>query len=432
MLNKKYFLRVFGLVFLGLALANSQASATEKKDNFPLERELWQLYMARVVTFQPAFAGAETAIRTFQLDKGLFSAPDRKMLKDLRASKTFPEITIVGDALQIGPEKGGIKIELVNLAQREYRLNGQTMIMDPKKPLMDQIHATLAAATKNSQANYWIPTPIASAEAQVSEVADVSSRFGGFAGFALGAYYAGAAVVGAATTGAAATVGTVVAAGAAAGVAAGAVGCYGVGRVANYLIGQTYTSDQFWNCVSTPLSWAGMNPRDTLQVTSIQCPGDPGNVLSSGMPRSASIKVTMRSVRGDEVIREFRFQSGTGHGLHSVVQTRNTIDQVTLVPASPTEPRFISAESRIQRQVRNLSRPANNRELDSAAELFRDYRYYAYACNAGPLNQNGQTRNRLADLREHLRIVGERNAASQSSPRDFEGVGERARQQPGR
>lgn len=368
-----------GFLVLALVAPGSQANPTEQKSSVNFAQEYWHLFLSRLVLNQPGIVGPTKFLATFKIEENLKHQSDRIFFKKMHAQKNFPALTIEGDQLAIGAGDSKILIGLENAANLTLSLNGKTLAINPKEPLHLQVAEALKASTPSKNANSWNwLDPISVAHASELEQTYMGSMV--TATGVVGAAWAltkttGLIAAAAAAGGISAGVATVAGVAAGAAAVAGAAGCAaGTAAVQALARSQTSFRNGFYNCVSSPLSLVGLNPRDRLYLSKITC--------ANGGP---SINVELSSPSGIRIEREFHIRRATvalPHNLSHVVH----VDRPHRVRLNTDEnlPRFNNAESEEQTGRRPqrgaLRRPANNAELDRAANLFQDFDYYYRLC----------------------------------------------------
>ncbi|HWU43223.1 MAG TPA: hypothetical protein VN132_07295, partial [Bdellovibrio sp.] len=227
-------------------------------------------------------------------DKTYFKQVDELNLK--RSKVTFQ-----GNRIVLIDDKAVVWIELKNAAKREFLINGRTLFYDVNKPIIQQLAVTFKEKNQTSKSERWLNLMLnqvwAVEPATVVGLAleNSGSEALGTTLLARGALAGGAAVAGSAVAARAAAI--IAAAAAVAG------GLYCGGRAVSAEKNQGW--NEFLNCASTPLSWMGVNPRDTLQVKELNC-----KVASTG--DLAGVEIRVESSRGEIQKRTFSLEKGTG------------------------------------------------------------------------------------------------------------------------
>lgn len=257
------------------AIAHSQETFTPAEKS-AVQKASWQLFMAHAVTYQPKFVGWSRFADAFGIKSYLDGG--KKLFRAAKKVKSWPAVSIEGNALKLTADGSTLTLELTNAETGEYLLNGKPFAPDYKKPILPQLEAAYKGALETRRGSFsfgLIP------EAQAMDD-DTKGLLG-----ALGSLVVGLVVTVAVATAVAAAApvvaGAVVVVGFAA--AVGSIVCSagaGVREVQGSSFGNRYA-----NCMSAPLSWFGVNPRDRLYLAELDC--------GSGPYRGGSIWVTVKS-----------------------------------------------------------------------------------------------------------------------------------------
>lgn len=332
-------------------------SSTVNPGTFDIQSEVWHATIAHMIAFQPKVVGFSRFAEAVGINRE--SAEGKKMMRLGVGTKDWPTITSDGATLVIGygePAKAQLRMRMVPGKAGEFQVNGAILKIDPATFTVDQFNSFLkknpASASSESVKLIDLITPRAHADER-GQVA-VTGFLGSIAG--VGATIgAGLAVAGA---GALAVGGAVVAAGGA-------------------TVGHFYCSldsdnwSEYLNCMTAPLSTMGMNPRDNMFVRNLDC-------------KKSGPEVDVASATGKLQTRQFQVIDGVLKGVfvtsYAGLRSESPGSQFNY---NAKQKRFDSAEI----DVRNPNgpgkyvRPRNNKDLDEAQALVRDFEYYKELCS---------------------------------------------------
>lgn len=339
--------------------SNAQSQNLNIKNLNTLETESWHFLMNSIVANQPKVVGVERFVRSFALYPE--SVSTNKVITELKKIKEWPSVLIDNDVLIIKGFTSEIKIELLPGTEGAFLVNNKKFRLDPTKDALKQFQDFI----DNKKYSVW--APLLAQPAYAGESGQVATL-----------------AIGGALLGTVATVaGTMLAGSAAAGITI-AVG--GAGLVlANVYCGINLNPSQSWrprngegsenswkdyaNCITTPLSTLGINPRDRMYLENISsCDG--------------KVEIKVASSMGRHEIR--KFQNDQNGQLAKIIITESHGDSIELtvdkIKNQIVSARLYAYGSTPDKPSRILLRPENAKELDSLNGLITDYKLYKDLC----------------------------------------------------
>lgn len=337
---------VSGLLAFLLAAQPFALAAKPTQKEFA-QKEAWHLFLAHLVAYQPRNVGIETYLSSLGLKS--YTGPGRELSRAAKQVKTWPTLSIKGDALEITDAAGRVVL-MEKAKDGALMLNGRLVKLDTKKPLLPQMKGILSPASVS-----FIPSPFSSARAEEESVT----------GSGIPEALLGTGVVSAATGHAVMTFGII---GSVAGGAIAAVGIAGTAAcsiaIASGNIKGPSPFHRVYNCLAKPFQWAKWTDRFNLFLRDIKCEKD-------------VITVVVESDASEREVRSFRLSDGR----LTQVDMKNTEGKSVRLTTGADGNSFTGGETS---EGKKLSMKANRKELAEAQELITNFTYYKGVCARYP------------------------------------------------